>query len=213
MLKKQYAKNKPLCKVTFSLPLEAAPDANEVRLLGDFNNWSWDEAVILSLNKAEYTAVVELEAGQSYEFRYLIDSHIWENDWAADDYVPSPYDGVYNSVVLTEAVTAKPATKTTPKKKPAKKPAKKATKSKDDLRKIEGIGPKIASLLNEAGIKTFKELAKTKNKKLVEILEAAGKRYRMHDPATWPEQAKLAADGKWEQLEALQKELKGGRRT
>jgi len=216
MLKKQYAKNKPVCKVTFSLPLEAAPDAREIRLLGDFNNWSWDQAAILALNKAEYTAVVELEAGQRYEFRYLIDSHIWENDWAADDYVPSPYDGVYNSVVLTEAVATEPTTRAIPKKKTAKKTAKKTTKkaakAKDDLRKIEGIGPKIATLLNEAGITTFKELAKTKNKKLVEILEAAGKRYRMHDPSTRPEQAKLAADGKWEQLETLQKELKGGRR-
>ncbi len=217
MLKKQYLKNKPICKVTFTLPIEAAPDASEVRLLGDFNNWSWDDAVTLQLNKAEYTVIIELEAGRRYEFRYLIDSHIWENDWAADDYVPSPYDGIYNSVVLIEPVEIEqPVAKATPKKKaePKKKaaPKKKTSADKDDLRKIEGVGPKIATLLNEAGILTFQDLAKAKNKKLVEILEAAGSRYKMHDPTTWPEQAKLAAAGKWEELNTLQEELKGGKR-
>lgn len=219
MIKKQYLKNKPICKVTFSLPIEAAVDANEVRLLGDFNNWSWDDAMPMNLNKAEYTAMIELEAGRRYEFRYLIDSHIWENDWEADDYIPSPYDGIYNSVVMLEMAEVeapKPAkpTKTTSKAKaePKKKATKKAAPTKDDLRKIEGVGPKIATLLNEGGIHTFQDLAKAKNKKLVEILEAAGSRYRMHDPATWPEQAKLAAAGKWEELNTLQEELKGGKR-
>jgi predicted flap endonuclease-1-like 5' DNA nuclease len=82
---------------------------------------------------------------------------------------------------------------------------------KDDLTKIEGIGPKIAGLLTEAGISTFSDLAKAKTTKVKEILEAAGSRYKMHDPTTWGKQAKLAADGKWDDLKKLQDELMGGK--
>ena len=81
----------------------------------------------------------------------------------------------------------------------------------DDLKKIEGIGPKISEKLNEAGITTFSELASTEVDKLKAILEAAGSRYKMHDPTTWPQQAQLAADGKWDELQKLQDELDGGR--
>lgn len=82
----------------------------------------------------------------------------------------------------------------------------------DDLTKIEGIGPKIAGLLTEGGIATFAQLAKADIERIREILVAAGSRYRMADPTTWPEQAQLAADGKWDELEKLQDILDGGRR-
>ncbi len=81
----------------------------------------------------------------------------------------------------------------------------------DDLRKIEGIGPKIASILAEAGIDTFAKLAATDPEKIRELLAEAGSRYKVHDPTTWPKQAALAAEGKWDELAALQDELKGGR--
>ncbi len=81
----------------------------------------------------------------------------------------------------------------------------------DDLKKIEGIGPKIAELLVNAEISSFAKLAEADIEKLKEILESAGSRYRMHDPTTWPEQAKLASDDKWEELKVLQDNLKGGR--
>lgn len=81
----------------------------------------------------------------------------------------------------------------------------------DDLRKIEGIGPKIASILNEAGIFTFAQLAEASVEQLNKIVrEDAG--ITIAFPDTWPEQAALAAAGKWEELEALQDSLKGGRR-
>lgn len=93
-----------------------------------------------------------------------------------------------------------------------KKEAKKASADKgDDLRKIEGIGPKIAQLLNDSGITSFEDLAKCEVDKIKEILEAAGSRYKMHDPTTWPEQSKLAAAGQWDELKTLQGELKGGK--
>jgi NADH-quinone oxidoreductase subunit I len=82
----------------------------------------------------------------------------------------------------------------------------------DDLTKVEGIGPVIAKALNAAGIKTFAQLASAEVDKIKEILQEANLR-QMHDPATWPEQANLAAQGKWDELEQLQDSLKGGRRV
>ncbi len=95
--------------------------------------------------------------------------------------------------------------------KPAKKGAKKAEKG-DDLKKIEGVGPKIASILAEGGYDSFAKLAKADPEKLRELLlEKGGKRYAMHNPETWPKQAELAAEGKWEELKKWQDELNGGR--
>ena len=82
----------------------------------------------------------------------------------------------------------------------------------DDLRKIEGIGPKISQILNAAGIYTFSQLANANVETLREILENAGSRFRLANPETWAEQAQLAAKGDWDALEALQDSLKGGRR-
>ncbi len=81
----------------------------------------------------------------------------------------------------------------------------------DNLRKIEGIGPKVAQLLNEAGILTFEQLAQTESDRLRTILEEAGGVFKAMDPASWPEQAGLAAKGDWEALKILQDQLDGGR--
>ncbi|MCB0587854.1 MAG: isoamylase early set domain-containing protein [Phaeodactylibacter sp.] len=99
MIKKQFLKSKPVCKATFTLPVEAAPEAKSVALVGDFNNWNAEEAVSMKKQKnGVFKAVVELEAGKEYQFRYLIDGQAWENDWEADAYVSTPY-GVDNSVI------------------------------------------------------------------------------------------------------------------
>ncbi|WP_298893838.1 50S ribosomal protein L21 [uncultured Psychroserpens sp.] len=105
-----------------------------------------------------------------------------------------------------EAKAAAP--KTEAKKAAPKAAAKKATGKADDLKKIEGIGPKIASTLVEGGIATFADLAKAKPAQISEII--AGVRGN-HVTDTWPKQAKLAADGKWDELKALQDELDGGK--
>ena len=86
-----------------------------------------------------------------------------------------------------------------------------APEEPDDLRRIEGIGPKISALLQTAGLTTFAQVAATEAASLRQILREGG--IRMANPATWPEQAQLAAAGEWEALEALQDQLKGGRRT
>jgi len=92
---------------------------------------------------------------------------------------------------------------------PKKVAAKKVAKG-DDLKKIEGVGPKIAEIFANAGITTFVEMAKADPEKLKEILTEAGAKYAMHNPTTWPQQAELAADGKWEELKELQEKLDGG---
>ncbi len=96
--------------------------------------------------------------------------------------------------------------------KESSKPTQTRSTSKDDLKKIEGIGPKIAELLNNHGISTYADLGKANADKLIQILEKAGNRYRIADPSTWPEQAKLAGKGDWDGLKKLKKDLKGGRR-
>ncbi|MDP5101530.1 MAG: 50S ribosomal protein L21 [Nonlabens sp.] len=95
------------------------------------------------------------------------------------------------------------------KESPAKKaaPKKAATTEVDDLKKVEGIGPKIASTLVEAGISTFAQLAKTDVAKIAEIIaDVRGS----HVPDSWPMQAQLAADGKWDELKKWQDEANGG---
>ncbi|MCB0548021.1 MAG: hypothetical protein KDD19_10585 [Phaeodactylibacter sp.] len=82
----------------------------------------------------------------------------------------------------------------------------------DDLTRIEGIGPKAATILNEAGYTTFSSVAAAQPAVMEAVLKAAGSRYNFLDATTWPEQAALAAEGRWEELDKLQDELKGGRR-
>jgi len=94
-----------------------------------------------------------------------------------------------------------------------KKKEKAAPKSKkDDLKKVEGIGPKIEGLLNKAGVHTWKKLSETKISLIQKVLDDAGSRYQMHDPTTWPKQAGYAAAGQWDKLEKYQDDLNGGRK-
>lgn len=85
------------------------------------------------------------------------------------------------------------------------------TVKNDDLRRIEGIGPKIASVFQNAGIRTFSDLAAAEPEWLLQILKNSG--IRLANPETWPEQASLAAKEDWEGLKSLQAHLKGGRRA
>ena len=81
----------------------------------------------------------------------------------------------------------------------------------DNLKRIEGIGPKVSSLLNEAGIFTFSQLADSEVSRLKSIVDEAG--LTMMNPASWPDQARLAASGDWDALAKLQEGLKAGRRA
>jgi large subunit ribosomal protein L27 len=81
----------------------------------------------------------------------------------------------------------------------------------DDLKIVEGIGPKIEELLHEAGIDTWVKLSETEVEAIQQILSDAGSRFSTHNPGTWPRQAKMAVDGKWDELKTWQDELDGGK--
>lgn len=239
MIKKSFVKAKHQYKVTFEVPVDQLGEGRDVRVLGTFNGWSWDKGLKMKSTKGNYQADINLAPGE-YQFRYLVDNQEWKNDWEAQGYTASGYNSdncvLMLEAVASEAKKAAPAKKAEAKpaaekaaakpavKKAAAKPvaakpaAKKAAPAKktaapaqpDDLKKIEGIGPKISDLLNAAGIFTFAELSTANKKKLEDVLTAAGSRFRLAKPDTWQQQAKLAAAGKTEELKKLQDELKGG---
>jgi predicted flap endonuclease-1-like 5' DNA nuclease len=243
-----YIKTKNAYKVTFEVSKDKIAENQEIRLLGDFNSWDWDNAPTLLSDKDAYKVDIHLAPGKKYEYRYCINKSYWVNDDQADAYVSSPFDNIFNCVVDLPSVetaapakkakvTAKPAaskaapkaaTKTTVKAAPkaaaekaapkakatAKAKAVKTTKvEKIDLTKVEGIGPKIAQIFTKNGITTYEALASAKVETLKGLLTAAGSRYQMHDPTTWPKQANLLAAGKLAELKKLQDELKGGKKA
>ena len=117
-----------------------------------------------------------------------------------------------NASTDTKASTGTKSSKTSSSRKASPTPSKTgASGAADNLKKIEGIGPKIEEILNTAGITTFSKLSKSQNDDLKAILIAAGSRYKMHNPKTWPQQAELADKGAWDELSELQDQLLGGR--
>jgi len=196
-------------KVTFSLSAEIVGEATSAILLGEFNNWDASNGITLKKQKdGSLKATASLEAGKSYQYRYLLNDGRWVNDERAENYVHASGFAVENCVITVteEEETVKPK-----KEKKAAKAEKVEATTPDDLTKIEGIGKKIAEILVAENIVSFKELSKASGKKLKGILEAAGSKFKVHDPASWPKQAKLAAAGKWAELEELQQELTGGK--
>lgn len=88
----------------------------------------------------------------------------------------------------------------------------KNSSEKDDLKVVEGIGPAIEKLLNEAGIFTFDQLSNKTVANLEKILDDAGPRFRVHVPETWPYQATLLNEKRFDEFKKLTEELKGGRK-
>ena len=107
-----------------------------------------------------------------------------------------------------EAPTAKVTKKEAPAKEAEQAPVATSTEA-DDLKKIEGIGPKIAEVLTEAGVTTYAQLAGMERDAIKAILDTVAT-LKSKEPKTWPQQAQLAADGKWDELKVLQDELMGG---
>ena len=98
-LKKQYLKKKPVCKVTFTLTREAAAGAKTVHLVGEFNNWNVLATPMKKLKNGSFKVILDLALNREYQFRYLLNETLWENDWNADKYVPTPFGNAENSVV------------------------------------------------------------------------------------------------------------------
>lgn len=84
------------CQVTFELPADVR--ANEAHLCGEFNEWSPTATPMERQSDGGFATTVTLETGRRYRFRYLLDDEQWENDWAADDYVPNGF-GSDDSVI------------------------------------------------------------------------------------------------------------------
>lgn len=99
-LKKTYSKDKKTCNVTFTVSAEAANGAKSVSIAGDFNSWSSTETPLKAGKDGSFSVKIALEAGKEYQFRYLLDGSRWENDWAADKYIPAPFSHTDNSVVI-----------------------------------------------------------------------------------------------------------------
>jgi len=97
-LNKKYLKSKPICKVTFKVLKDECNAANKVSLAGDFNDWR--ETPMKKLKSGDFSLTLDLETDHKYQFRYLVNEEKWENDWAADEYVPSPLSYEDNSVVV-----------------------------------------------------------------------------------------------------------------
>lgn len=94
-IKKQYLKNKSICKVTFSI---AAKDANKVSVIGDFNGWNHKANPLKKLKSGTFKGTVDLQKGQSYEFRYVVDGD-YVNDEEADDYLWNNFAAGENGVL------------------------------------------------------------------------------------------------------------------
>jgi predicted flap endonuclease-1-like 5' DNA nuclease len=210
-------------KITFTLPAANIIGAAECVLLGEFNDWDLDKGVYLQKQAdGSMTAEVELATGKDYQYRYLLSNGRWVND--NGEKITSEMHGypVVNCIVRVPAITEteKPAVTKVAKPKTVKaKPVVKATGVvkatpaivKDDLTKVEGIGKKIEELLYKNKIHSYKQLSKATITSLKAILESGGNKFSMHNPGTWPKQAKLAAEANWEELELFQKQLKGGK--
>ena len=99
-IKKQYLKSEPICKITFKVTKEQAPNAETVKILGDFNGWDKNVESMSRLKSGDFTQTLKFELGKEYQFRYLINGNIWENEQDADKTAPNGIvEGELNSVL------------------------------------------------------------------------------------------------------------------
>ena len=94
-IKKQFLKSKPVCKVTFTVP---AAEAKQVTVAGNWNEWNTEAEPLKKLKNGTFKGTVNLEAGQAYEFKYVVDGQ-WQNDVEADAYAWNDYAAADNSVI------------------------------------------------------------------------------------------------------------------
>lgn len=98
-IKKQFLKSKSVAKVTFTVDADLIAGGKHVAILGEFNDWNPSEDTMRKLKDGSFTKTIELQAGQEYQFRYLIDGDRWINEPQADKYVYSGVAAEENSVV------------------------------------------------------------------------------------------------------------------
>jgi 1,4-alpha-glucan branching enzyme len=96
MFTKKYSNDGKTCLVTFTLPKEV--HARTAHLYGDFTEWEKSPKEMSTQKDGGFSITISLATGHDYRFRYLLDGGHWENDWAADAYVPNPF-GTNDSVL------------------------------------------------------------------------------------------------------------------
>ncbi|MCJ8499025.1 isoamylase early set domain-containing protein [Desulfatitalea alkaliphila] len=99
-IKRQYLKTRPVCKVTFMISVDPDRAGRNAHLVGDFNGWSAVAAPMKKLRNGAFSLTMDLEKGRQYEFRYLWDDGIWQNEAEADGTAPTPFAGCVNSVLV-----------------------------------------------------------------------------------------------------------------
>jgi 1,4-alpha-glucan branching enzyme len=100
-IKKQFLKNKPICKVTFRLPAAMAPEARTVHLVSELNDWDREALPFKRLKNGDFTLTLDLPTDREIQFRYLIDGQRWENDPEADKQASTGFEDTCNSVIAT----------------------------------------------------------------------------------------------------------------
>ena len=96
-MKKTYTKIGSSCRVTFSLPAEVG--AESVALCGEFNEWNQESHLLKRRKDGSFSTTISIKPGKEYRFRYWVDGERWENDWAADKYLPNEF-GSEDSVLV-----------------------------------------------------------------------------------------------------------------
>ena len=98
-LKKKFLKSKPVCKVTFRVSQEQAPEAKNVCIVGDFNDWDKEATPLKALKSGDFKTTLDLDTEKEYAFRYLIDGKLWANEDEADAQVNNGVTNDLNSLI------------------------------------------------------------------------------------------------------------------
>jgi predicted flap endonuclease-1-like 5' DNA nuclease len=178
--------------VSFRLPAEYTAHATGGVILGEFNNWDPQAATELTRKEdGSMQAELELTAGRTYQYKYLLNDGRWVNDASQTTWTDFSGAFVENSVVEVipseETIEAVAEEKIIPVK--PRRQVKKVIIA-DDLTAITGINKKISAALKKNGIITYSQLAKTSVKKLKEILDMHQVDLNKYNPTAWPKEAK-----------------------
>ncbi|MDX2085694.1 MAG: isoamylase early set domain-containing protein [Candidatus Melainabacteria bacterium] len=107
-IQKKYLKTRPVCKTTFLAPRDFVGEAETVRLVGDFNGWNPQSAVMKRQKTGDFSITLELPQAGAYQFQYLLDEARWCADPEADGQVPSPFGDSHNSLLVLEPTQEEP---------------------------------------------------------------------------------------------------------
>lgn len=198
---------------TIAIILAVASEVGTVETVGD----EPQEVAVMVTDAIETEDDIRLLEDEAVEG--AIDALLDEMDEEADEVEVTIYTGVDEreegdqayAAVVAIATRLSPAGEAATRSAPANLSDKSPRPRGKDLELVEGIGPKIAELLIANDIHDLADLAATSADRIREILGAGGRRFRLADPTTWPEQAALGAAGKWDELTELQARLKAGR--